>query len=181
MPRRPTPSTAAGSRKPEATEEHPTHLPATHAHTDASLNALTASGVLADPSIKQTPAPTPRAELPAPGPVPCTYPTGPPETQALAHDLLDAITVNGFPLPPPHPLHYTKAPARYNATAPALLLAGGITGYPNWQLRAMLQLDANGLPSRRPQPPPHRPPPPASRTRHANRPPRSTNTSAPPT
>ncbi len=62
-------------------------------------------------------------------------------------DLLDAIAVTGFPLLPPRPLRYIEAPARYDGEAASLFLGGGITGCPNWQMRAVLQLDAIGSPA----------------------------------
>ncbi|MBX7551677.1 hypothetical protein ABZX95_20545 [Streptomyces sp. NPDC004232] len=51
------------------------------------------------------------------------YPDGSMEAQALARDLLDAITVGGFPLLPPRPLRYIKAPACYDGKATSLFLA----------------------------------------------------------
>jgi hypothetical protein len=76
-----------------------------------------------------------------------SYPDGSADAQDLVRDLLDAIAVNGFPLLPPRSLRYVEAPARFEGHAPSVFLAGDITGCPNWQRRAMLQLDAVGSPA----------------------------------
>ncbi|WP_405776955.1 nucleoside 2-deoxyribosyltransferase domain-containing protein [Streptomyces sp. NBC_01538] len=65
----------------------------------------------------------------------------------LVRDLLDAIAVDGFPLLPPRMLRNIEAPARYDGDAPSVFPGGDITGCPNWQRRAVLQLDAIGSPA----------------------------------
>lgn len=80
-------------------------------------------------------------------PVLRAYPDGSPEAQALVRDLLDAIAVSNFPLLPPRALRYIEAPAHYDGEAASLFLGGGITGCPNWQRRAVLQLDAIDSPA----------------------------------
>lgn len=96
------------------------------------------------------------------GTVLAAYTGGSPQGQDLVHDLLYAIAGSTFPLLPPRSLRYVEAPAPYDDTSPSIFLGGGITGCPDWQLRAVLQLDAVGSPAvvlnpRRHHFPAHRP------------------------
>ncbi|MFF5979320.1 hypothetical protein ACFY78_10765 [Streptomyces olindensis] len=73
-------------------------------------------------------------------------PDGSRKAQALVWDLLDAIAVSDFRLLPPRALRYFEAPARCDGEAASFFL-GGVTGCPDWQRRAVLQLDAIGSPA----------------------------------
>jgi hypothetical protein len=136
-----------GRWKPEATEEHRVRILSAQASTDGGLDGLAAGGVLSQGSIRQMLLPHPELHSWRLAPVLRAYPDGSSETQALVRDLLDAIAVDGFPLLPPRSLRYIEAPAPYEGKAPAVFLAGGITGCPDWQRRAVLQLDAIGSPA----------------------------------
>jgi len=135
-----------GRWRPEATEEHRARILSAQASVDGGLDGLAAGGVLTAASIEQMLRPHPELGSWRLAPVLRAYPDGSPEAQALVRDLLDAIAVTGFPLLPPRPLRYIEAPAPYDGTAPSVFLGGGITGCPDWQLRAVLQLDAIGSP-----------------------------------
>ncbi len=136
-----------GRWRPEATEEHRARILSAQASVDAGLDGMSAGGVLAGESIEQMLRPHPKLDSWRLAPVLRAYPDGSAHAQALVRDLLDAIAVNGFPLLPPRPLRYVEAPARFGGHAPSLFLAGGITGCPDWQRRAVLQLDAIGSPA----------------------------------
>lgn len=136
-----------GRWRPEGTEEHRARILCMHASTDGGLDGLAAGGVLAAASIEQMLRPHPALETWRLAAVLRAYVDGHPEGKALVRDLLDAIAVNSFPLLPPRSLRYIEAPAPYDGTAPTIFLGGGITGCPDWQLRAVLQLDALGSPA----------------------------------
>ncbi|WP_427917161.1 nucleoside 2-deoxyribosyltransferase domain-containing protein [Streptomyces sp. cg40] len=136
-----------GRWRPEAAEEHRARILFAQAGVDGGLDGLAAGGILAATSIEQMLRPHPELGSWRLAPVLRAYPGGSPEAQALVRDLLDAIAVDGFPLLPPRALRYIEAPAHYDGEAASLFLAGGITGCPDWQRRAVLQLDAIGSPA----------------------------------
>ncbi|MGY1495051.1 nucleoside 2-deoxyribosyltransferase domain-containing protein [Streptomyces sp. QTS52] len=136
-----------GRWKPGATEEHRARILSAQASTDGGPDGLAAGGVLSAESIEQMLRPHPELGAWRLAPALRAYPSGSPDAQTLIRELLDAIAVDGFPLLPPRSLRYIEAPAPYSGDAPSVFLGGGITGCPDWQCRAVLQLDAIGSPA----------------------------------
>lgn len=136
-----------GRWKPEATEEYRARILSAQASTDGGLDGLADGGVLSVESIEQMLRPHPELGSWRLAPVLRVYPDGSPDAQVLVRELLDAIAVDGFPLLPPRTLRYIEALARYDGDAVSVFLGGGITGCPNWQRRAVLQMDAIGSPA----------------------------------